>query len=289
MTPAISSTSNRLRTLLEESGPHKIAILGIPYDANSSFMHGPAKAPPIIRKSLFSDSSNLWTETGVDLGGEAILLDAGDLSFGGTDESMSVIKTAVALLLDHHISPILLGGDHFITYPILKAFRRKYAKLSVLHFDAHPDLYHAFQENRHSHASAFARIMEEHLADRLVQVGIRTMNGHQRAQAEKFGVEVVEMRHWQKDFQLRFDTPVYVSLDMDALDPSCAPGVSHREPGGFTTRQVITALQTLEGSIVGADIVEFNPQNDALGLTPMTAAKILKEIAAQIIMQRGVL
>ena len=75
---------------------------------------------------------------------------------------------------------------------------------------------------------------------------------------------------------------------MDALDPSCAPGVSHREPGGFTTRQVITALQTLEGSIVGADIVEFNPQNDALDLTSMTAAKILKEIAARMTMQRGV-
>lgn len=282
MTPAISSTLNRLKMLLEKSGPHKIAILGIPYDASSSFMHGAAEAPPIIRESLFSDSSNLWAETGVDLGGNAVLLDAGDLSFDETGESMSIIETAVALLLDHQIRPILLGGDHFITYPILKAFRRKYSKLSILHFDAHPDLYHAFQENRHSHASTFARIMEEQLADRLVQVGIRTMNGHQRAQAEKFGVEVVEMRHWQKGFQLRFDTPVYVSLDMDALDPSCAPGVSHREPGGFTTRQVITALQTLEGSIVGADIVEFNPQNDALNLTSMTAAKILKEIAARI-------
>lgn len=289
MTPPISSTLNRLKTLLEKSEPHKIAILGIPYDANSSFMHGSAKAPPIIRKSLFSDSSNLWTETGVDLGGNKVLLDAGDLNFDGTDEPMSVIETAAALLLDHQISPILLGGDHFITYPIIKAFRRKYSKLSILHFDAHPDLYHAFQENRHSHASTFARIMEEQLVDRLVQVGIRTMNGHQRAQAEKFGVEVVEMRHWQKAIQLRFDTPVYVSLDMDVLDPSCAPGVSHREPGGFTTRQVITALQTFEGSIVGADIVEFNPQNDALNLTSMTAAKILKEIAARITMQRGVL
>ena len=279
----------RLKTLLEQSEQHQVAILGIPYDANSSFMRGPAEAPPIIRKSLFSDSSNLWTETGVDLGGNAVLLDAGDLDFDGTDEPVSVIETATALLLDHQIPPILLGGDHFITYPVVKAFRRKYPKLSILHIDAHPDLYHAFQENRHSHASSFARVMEEQLVDRLVQVGIRTMNGHQRAQAEKFGVEVIEMRHWQKDFQLRFDTPVYVSLDMDALDPSCAPGVSHLEPGGFTTRQVITLLQTFEGSIVGADIVEFNPQNDALNLTSMTAAKILKEIAARITMQRGVL
>ncbi len=252
-------------------------------------MRGPAEAPPIIRKSLFSDSSNLWTETGVDLGGDAVLLDAGDLDFDGTDEPMSVIETATALLLDHQIPPILLGGDHFITYPIVKAFRRKYPKLSILHIDAHPDLYHAFQGNRHSHASSFARIMEEQLVDRLVQVGIRTMNGHQRAQAEKFGVEVVEMRHWQEGFQLRFDTPVYVSLDMDAIDPSCAPGVSHLEPGGFTTRQVITLLQTLDTSVVGADIVEVNPRNDTRNLTSMAAAKILKEIAARMTIQRGVL
>ena len=234
--------------MLERSEPHEIAMLGIPCDANSSFMHGSAEAPPAIRGALFSDSSNLWTETGVDLGEDKVFFDAGDLSFDGTGDPMSVIESAADLLLDHQIHPIFLGGDHFITYPILKAFRRKYSNLSILHFDAHPDLYHAFQENRHSHASTFARIMEERLADRLVQVGIRAMNGHQRAQAEKFGVEVVEMRHWQNRFQLRFDAPVYVSLDMDALDPSFAPGVSHPEPGGFTTRQMITALQTLEGT-----------------------------------------
>ena len=275
-------TIHRLKTLLKQSGWHKIAVVGIPYDANSSFMRGSAEAPPLIRKALFSDSSNLWTESGIDLGADGVLLDVGDLELNNEDDPLNAIEESIALLLDHQMLPIALGGDHSVTYPIVKAFRSKYQKMSVLHFDAHPDLYHQFQDNRYSHACSFARIMEEQLVDRLIQVGIRTMNGHQRIQAEKFGVEVFEMRHWHEDIQFQFDLPVYISFDMDVLDPSYAPGVSHREPGGLSPRQVINTLQTIKGTVVGADIVEFNPRNDPLNMTSMACAKILKEIAAEL-------
>lgn len=274
---------HELKTLLKEHSPHKLGIIGIPQDANASFMRGTDGAPPLIRKALFSDASNLWTETGINIGADERILDAGDIAFNEADDPMAAIDAALTLLLDHPVLPIALGGDHSITYPIVRAFRRKYGKISVLHFDAHPDLYHEFNDNRDSHACTFARIMEDQLVDRLLQVGIRTMNGHQRKQAEKFGVEVIEMRQWDDNIRFNFESPVYLSFDMDVLDPAYAPGVSHREPGGLSTRQVINALHRIEGSVIGADIVEFNPRNDPSGVTATVGAKLLKEIAGILI------
>ena len=108
------------------------------------------------------------------------------------------------------------------------------------------------------------------------------MNDHQRAQAKKFGVEVVEMRHWGAGRNFAFDFPLYVSIDLDVLDPAFAPGVSHREPGGASTRQLIDTLQGLRGRVVGADVVEFNPRRDPVGLTAAVGAKLVKELAAKM-------
>ena len=244
-------------------------------------MRGAAEAPPLIRQELFSDARNLWTESGIDLGADGILFDAGDVS----PASPKQIEEAIASLLSRGHRPLSLGGDHSITFPIVTAIAREYPLLSILHFDAHPDLYDDFRGNPHSHASPFARIMENKLAQRLVQVGIRTMNGHQREQAERFGVEVIAMKDLKDDLALKFDTPVYVSVDMDALDPAFAPGVVHREPGGLTTRQVIEIIQAISAPVIGADIVEFNPKMDSNGMTAVVCAKILKELAAKMLVQ----
>ena len=156
-------------------------------------------------------------------------------------------------------------------------------RLSVLHFDAHPDLYDEFERDRYSHACPFARVMEEGLADQLVQVGVRAMTGHQREQAERYGVRVIGMRDWMLGRRARLSNPVYVSIDVDALDPAFAPGVSHREPGGLTVREVLGLLQGLGGPIVGADVVEFNPAQDPLGLTAPVCAKLVKEVAGKML------
>ncbi|HEY7161259.1 MAG TPA: arginase family protein, partial [Acidobacteriota bacterium] len=152
-----------------------------------------------------------------------------------------------------------------------------------LHFDAHPDLYQDFENNPHSHASPFARVLEEKLADRLVQVGIRANNDHQREQIRKYKVETYEMKDWRDDVVFEFDMPVYISFDLDGLDPSCAPGVAHPEGGGLTVRQAVRLIQTLKAKVIGADIVELLPEKDSLGITAAGAAKILKEIAGKII------
>ena len=261
----------------------QLALLGIRYDENSSFTKGAADAPPQIRAALRSDAWNLTSENGTDLSGDSVFFDAGDIEPVPGSDMSTLIENSLYTLIADGLSPISLGGDHSITYPIVRAFARKYKDLSILHFDAHPDLYDNYQGNRFSHASPFARIMEQKIVKRLVQVGIRTTTAHQREQVRKFGVETIEMRSLNGSVQLEFDSPVYISFDIDALDPAFAPGVSHREPGGLSTRQAIDLIQRLKGKVVGADIVEFNPRMDPLHVTGTVCAKIFKEIAAKML------
>jgi len=236
----------------------------------------------MIREALGCSASNHWTETGVDLGGGGAYEDAGDLALDDQN-AFSGIEAAVANILEQGARPVSLGGDHSITYPVIKAFAQKYEDLTIFHFDAHPDLYDEFEGNRLSHACPFARIMEAGLAKRLVQVGIRTMNQHQREQARRFNVDVVEMRVLPAYDRLKAAGPVYISFDLDVLDPAFAPGVSHREPGGMSVREVIAHLYAITGEIVGADIVEYNPVQDLGGTTATVTAKILKEILGKMI------
>ena len=254
-----------------------IGVAGIPLDENSSFLRGSALAPGKIREAFHSDASNYFTESGRDLKDDKGWSDTGDLDVRGND-SFEKITSGVQQLLGQYQKLFVLGGDHSITFPVIRGFQPAYKDLTILHFDAHSDLYDDFEGNLHSHASPFARILENGLAKRLVQIGIRTLNTHQREQAKRFGVEIIEMKYWRDDHKFSFDGPVYISLDMDAIDPAFAPGVSHHEPGGFSTRQVLNILQTLRANVVGADLVEFNPTRDPSGITAMLAAKLYKEM-----------
>jgi len=255
-------------------------LIGLPYDASSSYLRGPAQGPAAIRAALRCDSTNAWSEGLRDLGR---LADRGDLGLPATGEARDLIERGIRDLLDDGGVPIALGGDHSVTYPILRALGPRHPGLTILHLDAHADLYQDFEGDRYSHACPFARIMEEGLARRLVQVGIRTMTGHLRSQAERFGVEVIDMRAWAAGVRPELNGPLYVSIDMDAFDPAFAPGVSHIEPGGLTSREVITLLQSLPGPLVGADVVELNPGRDALGITAPLGAKLVKELADRML------
>jgi arginase len=257
------------------------ALLGIAWDKSSSFQRGPAEAPPAIRAALQSESTNWWTESLRDLESPGRLEDGGDIE-PAEAAVREDIERAVRRLLDNGRTPLILGGDHSITYPAVRAFRER-APFAILHFDAHADLYPAFQGDRFSHACPFARIMENGLARELVQVGIRTLSGVQAEQASRYGVRVVGMDEWEGGWEFRSDLPVYLSIDLDVLDPAFAPGVSHPEPGGCSTRRLISTLQKIPNRVIGADIVELNPRNDPAGLTARVAAKLVKELAALIL------
>jgi agmatinase len=260
-----------------------IMVVGIPLDRNSSYLRGPALAPERIREALFCESTNMWTEDLIDLrkssGWE--LLD--DMTFSSQENASEQIENEIRQLLKRRGRIISLGGDHSITYPIIRAFGEEHSNLNILHLDAHPDLYDELDGNPYSHACPFARILEENSEIRLVQAGIRTMTGHQHEQAKRFGVEVIEMKDIGKTRQIKFDGPVYLSLDLDCLDPAYAPGVSHHEPGGMSTREVLGIIRNFKGRLVGADIVEYNPERDLQGMTGMVAGKILKEIIGRML------
>ena len=259
-----------------------ISIIGIPLDFNSSHERGPAEAPDKIRAALTSGSMNTCAENLFDVADEESVEDLGNIDIGGEADGFSNIEGFLDGVLAKGRKPLLLGGDHSVTFPILKAINKHHAPPTIVHFDAHPDLYDDFEGNPHSHASPFARIMERGLASRLIQIGIRTINAHQRDQIARFGVEVIESKDFSLEafMALKVEGPVYISLDLDGLDPAFAPGVSHFEPGGLSTRDVLSVIQSIKGPVIGADIVEYNPRKDVGEMTAYVAAKILKELAA---------
>ncbi|WP_024770990.1 agmatinase [Aquimarina macrocephali] len=256
----------------------KIVIQGIQFDKKSSFQQGPGLAPPLIREALHCGSLNLFTENGITIE-DSRITDKGDFDISDYFD----IETITSNHLEAETKVFTLGGDHSITFPIIKAHHKKYPKLDILHIDAHSDLYDNFEGDKYSHACPFARIMENGFAARLVQVGIRTLNTHQAEQAEKFNVEIHQMKNLDVTKISQFDNPVYISLDMDGFDPAYAPGVSHHEPGGLSSRQVIDLIQNIKGEVIGADIVEYNPNRDFQNMTAFLAAKMMKEILGKML------
>ncbi len=249
--------------------------MGFPIDSNSSFLRGPALAPSRIRQVLHSGSDNSSSEDGTNLEGR--WRDLGDVTLGQGETAAEQITKAVNDVLESGAKLLALGGDHSITYPIIRAFAEHHPDLTLLHSDAHSDLCADFQGNPYSHASPFARITEAGLVRRLVQVGIRTLNPHQREQAHQYGVEIIEARSWRGVLP-RLMGPVYVSLDLDVIEPGLAPGVSHHEPGRLSVREVLNALWQIETRVVGADIVELNPVRDVHDITAAVAATCCKAL-----------
>ncbi len=210
---------------------------------------------------MWSGASNLCAENGQ----EVCFRDLGDL--GQFDQ----------LNRDWNGPLLTLGGDHSISLPLIRAASQQFPNLTVVQFDAHPDLYPEFEGSRDSHACPFARMLEEGLAN-LIQLGIRTENPTQKAVAERYQVARALPRN--------LEGPLYLSVDLDVLDPAFAPGVSHHEPGGWSTRELLTVLQNLPRQVVGADLVEYNPVRDPVGITAAVGAKLVKELLALLIESR---
>ena len=257
---------------------NRIFIQGFPYDEKSSYLKGTRNGPGRIREVLRNGSANSFAEIGIDTDRPEIE-DKGDFEISNYFD----IEKISSGHLQQDARLLSLGGDHSITYPIVKACHQFYSRFDILHIDAHPDLYHEYGGDPYSHACPFARIMEGGHTARLVQIGIRTFNTHQREQAERLGVESLEMKDFTVGKIPDFENPVYLSIDMDGIDPAYAPGVSHLEPGGLSSRQVIEIIRKINTGIIGADIVEYNPERDVQDITAALAAKLMKEILGKMI------
>ncbi len=264
-----------------------ISLLGIPLDANSSFLPGCALGPDAIRTALHSTSGNDANEASVHV--TPLLDDVGDVALTnerGSHPDADAITAAVRTQLAAGRQLISLGGDHSVTYPILRAFRELHDDMTVVHIDAHPDMYDDLDGNPLSHASPFARALEDGCMTTLVQLGIRTATQHSVEQAERWSVSMITPRNLCDFDPSSLSGPIYFSLDLDGLDPSCAPGVSHHEPGGLTVREVLDVIDALPGPIVGADVVELNPTRDVVDMTAMVGAKFVKELAGAMLARR---
>lgn len=261
-----------------------IKLLGIPYDVNSSFIQGPALAPPRIRLMETDGSANIYAEGRTPVRKDIVYTDVGDMSLGKKASPIAnqEIYDRVSKEIETGEKLLSLGGDHAISFPIIRAHLDRYPDLHILQFDAHSDLYDNFGDNPYSHASPFARLMETGKVQSLTQVGLRTLGPHQYEQAQRFTVNVVEMRNLTDDFIQELQGPLYISLDLDVLDPAFAPGISHYEPGGMQTRTLIDMIHKIKVPIIGADIVEYNPLRDHHNMTAMVAYKLMKELMVKM-------
>jgi arginase len=257
-----------------------VSLTGLPTDRHSSFLRGPAKGPAAIRAALASEHSHLTASNGLDLSG--VIRDLGDAPLGEDDGDFDrIVEAARAAFASG--PAVFVGGDHAVTYPILKGLVAARGKPpQIVHVDAHPDLYADFGGDPLSHASPFARILENRLCAGLTQLGVRTLNDHLREQAGRYGVRVFSPADHEAALGLLPRGPAYITIDLDALDPAFAPGVSHHEPGGLTTREVLAVIWKTPGPVIGGDVVELNPDRDINGMTATLAAKLVKELAARV-------
>jgi agmatinase len=218
----------------------------------------------------------------VDLTGS--VRDLGDLNPRATWEaSAPEYRARVETILREGLTPFVAGGDHAVTVPVVEASSVLRRPIHVIQIDAHPDLYPEFEGNPDSHACTAARILDmDHVAS-VTQIGIRTMNEEQRPQIERFAgrLRIVEARTLGSALpdltHLPADAAVYLTVDMDGIDPAFAPGVSHPVPGGLSSRQVLDIIQQGHWTLVGMDAVEVNPSRDVQNMTAILAARLLHE------------
>lgn len=251
-----------------------LVIRGVPYDRTSSFIPGSRFGPAYIRQSTdnVEDYSPYQDRSVLDLR----ICDGGDLVFQ-TRDHLTEIEQDAARIIEDGKTGVFLGGEHTVTYPLVKAAARRHDRLSVIHFDAHGDLRDTYRDEKISHATALRRVSEVVGMERIYQLGIRS------GPREEFGMNQNLFRFAAyeplKKVLTTIKDPLYVTIDVDVLDPGVMPCVATPEPGGISFRELLDSLLLLRGrKIVSADIVEYNPLTAAPYPSGSTVAVLLREL-----------
>lgn len=274
-------TINQFEGINDSYENASIVIYGVPFDGTCSNRPGTRFGPKAIRNEMDGlETYSPYQEKDLT---DYSFSDIGDLELplGNTSKTIECIyENTKSLLLDDK-KIIALGGEHLITYPIVKAFCEKYNNLYVIHLDAHADLRDEYLGEKNSHATVMRRICEILNTGLIYQFGIRSGTreefefAKEHTRLQPFTLEGLE--------KIKFmigDDPVYLSIDLDVLDPSIFSGTGTPEPGGIDFISLLKGIVGLsEINIVGADIVELSPHYDASGVSNIVAAKILRELA----------
>ena len=269
-----------------------VALVGVPFDGGTTNRTGARHGPREIRNQS-SLVRRVHHVTGLSPFDRIKCGDCGDAPINPLDlmESLDGIRAFFAEIHAARTRPLTAGGDHLITLPILRALASK-GPVGLIHFDAHSDTYDSFFGNRFNHGTPFRRAIEEGLLDpkRMIQIGIRgaISDASNYDFARDAGVRIVFIEEFaergvksvmDEARQLVGDRPTYVTFDIDALDPSIAPGTGTPEIGGMTTREAQALVRRLDGvNIIGADLVEVSPPLDPTGATALAGATLMFEL-----------
>lgn len=256
------------------------ALFGAPLDATGSYRPGSRFGPGAIRAA--SPVLEDWSPTLAVSLADRPFCDLGDLELAPADTAaaLQAIGSLVAALLAEGKRPLMLGGEHLVTWPAVRAAARRHPDLAVLQLDAHCDLRSDYLGQVASHATVMRRVAEVIGPERCYQLGIRSGTEEEWTYAERYTRFLPHGRAlplaWRQELAAR---PVYVTVDVDYADPAYAPGTGTPEPGGATAAELLALIDGLAGlTIVGADIVEVAPAYDAGGITAVLAAKVAREL-----------
>ncbi len=254
----------------EETAP--IVLLGCPLDATSSFRGGTKFAPESIRKASWTlETYSPYLKMDLD---EIPFFDGGDLELapGDLSSSLATVETVIAELAGSGRKVLLLGGEHLVTYPVVKAMTTRFSDLQIVHFDAHCDLRDEYEGQKLSHATVMKRV-KELPGCQILQIGVRSGTRKEFEELQAITSPAVLTG------RLDGNRPIYISFDMDVLDPSLVPGVTTPEPGGLSFNDVMAYFSVLKGmNIVGADVVELAPDYDTTFVSSVSASKITREL-----------
>lgn len=254
-------------------------IVGLPYDGTTSFRPGTRFGPEAIR------SASWGLETYSPLCDKDLesrrYFDAGELEFplGNRDAILALIRKNAREVLSSGKRWLGVGGEHLVTFPVIEAYVEKYPDLAVLHFDAHADLRDDYLGEKLSHATVLRRVVDLIGPERLVQIGIRSGPKEEFDWMRQHGT-LVESRDQVARARQRLEgRPVFLTIDLDVLDPSIMSGTGTPEPGGMDFSTFVSWLQAFDGlNFVGADVVELSPHYDPSGVSTVVAAKVLREV-----------
>jgi agmatinase len=262
----------------------KAVLYGMPMDWTVSFRPGTRFGPTRIRESslVLEEYSHYLHRELTDVS----YYDVGDipLVYGNPEKSLAQIAEFVSLLLDAHKLPIGMGGEHLVTWPVVQQMYKRYPDLAVIHIDAHADLRTDYEGEPYSHATPLRKIAEWIGGQNLYQFGIRSMTKEEVEYTHQAGIHFHPfdvLAPLMECLPQLAGRSIYVTIDIDALDPAHAPGTGTPEPGGITTREMLAAIHAMAHSqvkVVGADVVEVAPIYDPTEQTSIVAAKLIREM-----------
>lgn len=254
-------------------------IVGLPYDGTTSFRPGTRFGPEAIRAASWG-LENYSPLQHKDLE-DVRYFDAGELEFplGNRDAILSLIRENTRDVLAANKRWLGVGGEHLVTFPVIEAYVEKYPDLAVLHFDAHADLRDDYLGEKLSHATVLRRVTELIGPESLVQIGIRSGPREEFEWMRKHGTLLESKADLTRGLQRLSNRPVFLTIDLDVLDPSIMSGTGTPEPGGMTFAELVDWLSAFAGlNFVGADVVELSPHYDPSGVSTVVAAKVLREV-----------